>query len=381
MFWKLRALMNKREIHRIHIAHTLRAIALSVVSIYVPIYLLTLGYSLSEVIIFYMIFHISGLLFTLVIISPLINRYGLIRTLKLYYPIEILFYILLYVLAIYAIPLWVVAVIGGMATFTYWVPLNILLVKHTHYDKMGSDLATFFALPKIFKVVGPLIGAILVPTVGFWSVFVLAMFGLILSFIPLVGIKRSSVSATPQLREAFQKMRKRKKLFILEIFDNILEESEWFWGIYIFLIIGTLSAPGIAGSLSAIGGILFLLFVGKAANKNARMLILTASIFMVIVSILRIFVVVPLSVYVVTLFGSFVMTLFLVPYFSVIYRAVKNKDSEEFIILREIPTVFGRLIVFCVILFTASYPQYFFILPAIVSVVIFSIFLFKMKKI
>ncbi len=41
------------SIKRVYIAHTINTVALSVISIYVPIYLLTLGYPLSQVILFY----------------------------------------------------------------------------------------------------------------------------------------------------------------------------------------------------------------------------------------------------------------------------------------------------------------------------------------
>ncbi len=380
MFQKVKLFINQREIYRIHTAQAVRAMALSIVSIYIPVYLFTLGYSLSHVIIFYIIFHSVGLLFTLIVISPLVEKFGLIRTLKLYYPVEILFYILVYFANTGFVSIWLIASIGGIATFTYYVPLNILLIKHADENKMGSDMATFFALPKIFKLVGPLIGAILVPTVGFWSVFLLAMIGLIISFIPLIKIKRSSVKTAPKLHEAWRGILKRKKLFILEAFDNIIEESEWFWGIYIFLTIGSLSAPGIASSLFALGGILFMLVIGKKANNKAKKLIIIASIAIILVSISKVFIISPILMYSITVVASFVMTLFLVPYFSVIYRAVKNDYEEEFIILREIPTVFGRLIVFGVILVLVNNPNYVFILPAIVGFILLIIFVRDLKK-
>lgn len=63
-----------------------------------------------------------------------------------------------------------------------------------------------------------------------------------------------------------------------------------------------------------------------------------------------------------------------------IYRAVKGNQEEEFIILREIPTVIGRMIVFGTILLTISNPRFFFVLPILATVVLLGIFLLYRKR-
>ncbi|MFA5986298.1 MAG: hypothetical protein WC819_03050 [Parcubacteria group bacterium] len=372
---------DKREIYRIHIAHTIRSIALSFVSIYVPVYLLTIGNTLTDVVVFYAIFHGFGLLFTLFVISPLIQKIGLVRIFQLYYPMEILFYVSLYFMQDWHMPFGIVAMVGGMATFIYWVPLNILLVKHTDFDKMGTDLATFFALPKILQVLNPLISVVMVYFVGFWPIFIIAILGLILSFIPLHGIKSHESKLSLHWKETFAKIKKRKKLFFLESLDNVIEESHWYWSIYVYIMIGSLAVPGIVGSLSSIGGILFLFFIGKKANKDPHKLIIIAALCVIVVSVGRIFSHGQIMAYVLTLVGAFSMTFFLVPYFSYIYKSVKDKNEEEFIILREVPTVVGRMVVFGCILFTINQPQYFFILPVVVAIILLIMFLFCKKEI
>ncbi|MFA5994203.1 MAG: hypothetical protein WC823_04560 [Parcubacteria group bacterium] len=378
-FWE--SLMgSRREIYRIHIAHTIRSIALSFIVIYVPVYLFNLGYSLKSIIFFYAILHGFGLLFTVFVISPLMQRVGLVRIFRFYYPLEILFYTSLYFMQAGHIPFGIVAMFGGMATFTYWVPLNILLVKHADFDKMGTDLATFFALPKIFQVLNPLISVVMVYFVGFWPIFVIVAMGLVLSYIPLHGIKTHESQLSLHWKETFVKIRKRKKLFFLEVLDNVIEESHWYWSIYVYLMIGTLAVPGIVGSLSALGGVLFMIFVGKKANKKPEKLIVIAALLMVAISVGRIFSQGQILAYVLTLAGSFAMTFLLVPYFGYIYRAIKDRNEEEFIVLREVPTVIGRLIVFGCILLTLNHPQYFFVLPAIVAVIMIGMFIIAEQR-
>lgn len=373
---------NKREIYRIHVAHTLHNVALSVVSIYIPIFLLTLGFSLTKTIAFFAVFHGTGLLFALAVCPYMIRRWGLVRLLKFYYPVEIGFFVLLNFLPVLPHLFWLIAIVGGLANFSYWVPMNMLLIKHAEMEKMGSDLASFFALPKAFGILGPLISAALIPLIGFWPVFIIVIIGLILSYLPLVGIRNSEITTSFdfQISRAWSKLRERKLLFVLEGFDNIIEESEWFWGIFVFLIVGTLHAPGIVGSLGALGGALFTVIVGKYANRSAKALIPIASAGLITVWVVRTFIDNALSAYMVTVVASFVTTLFLVSYFSMIYRAVKNQKEEEFIILREIPTVLGRMVVFGTIILTIGNPRFFFMLPILTALVLLAVFLLRNKR-
>ena len=368
-------LRDKREIYRIHVAHTVRSLALSFVSIYIPVYLLTQGYSIAGVIAFFAVFHGLGLLYTFGVVVPLMQRIGLVRIFKWYFPLELSYYLSLYLMGSYAIPWWIVACLGGMATFTYWVPLNILLLKHADFDKMGSDLATFFALPKFFGIIAPLISAVLVWAFGFWTVFVIAFVGIMIAYVPIAPITKSTVTVRLHWRSAWRKLRHRKRLFFLESLDNIVEESDWYWDICVYMMIGSLAVPGIVGSLSALGGALFFVFLGKRTDRgNIRHLIVLAALCVAAVSLGRIFVSGHILAYMLTVAGAFAMTFLLVPYFSYIYKSVKDADEEEFIILREIPTVLGRMVVFGVIIVTLQSPQYFFIFPALVAIMLGSIF-------
>lgn len=379
---KLFSFENERDIYRIHLSHTLRNVALSVINIYIPIFLLNQGYSLSITIVFFIIFHSIGVLFAIFIFPILIRKWGLVALLKINYPITIIFFFLLNFLPVFPFLFWILAIVGGLATFSYWIPMNILLIKHSEKEKMGSDLGNFFALPKAFGIVGPLISAVLISFIGFWPVFILVILGLVFSYLPLIGIRNNEITSSFDFKitRIWGKIRERKSLFILEGLDNILEESEWYWGIFVFLMIGSLQAPGIVGSLEALGGALFAVFVGKHANRSVKFLIPIASSGLIIVWVTRLFIESALPAYMITIIASFLMTLFLVSYFSMIYRSVKNQKEEEFLILREIPTYLGRMVVFTTILLTLSNPRLFFLLPILAIVILLLVLILKKKQ-
>ncbi len=367
------------NVKKVYAAHTINKIASSIISVYIPAYLLSLGFPLSRVILFFIINHAIGLLFGLFLFVPLVQRWGLLNTFKLYYPLQILSFILLALVKTYHFPPELIALVNGLALFAYWIPMNIFLVKYADHKQMGSAVSKFFALPNLFGIIGPLLGALLIPIFGFWPVFVLTVVGLLVSFVPLLSLQGSEVTVSLNFKKAWSRFVRNKTLFLFEFLDNMIEESDWFWGVYVFVIIGSLSTPGIVGSLEAIGGSVFTLLVGKYANQHSRKLIPVAAFFLLVVTLFKIFTTNPFGAYALSLAGSFVLNFFLVTYFSTIYKTIKNDSEEEFLILREIPTVLGRMVVFTTVYLTLSHLQYFFILPLIIAVLLLVLYLFKRK--
>jgi MFS family permease len=367
------------QVRRVYSAHTINTVALSIIGVYVPAYLLSLGYPLSQVILFYVISHGVGLLFGLFIFVPLVQRWGLLNTFKIYYPLQIIYLFLLSLLKTHQVMPEVVAIVNGLATFAYWIPLNIFMIKNSQSQEMGNNLSKFFALPNLFGILGPIIGAILIPVVGFWPVFLITAIGLVLSYLPLAAIKDKEMKVTLNFSKALKRLARNKTLFVFEFLDNIIEESEWFWSIYVFLIIGSLVTPGIVGSLQAIGGSIFTLLIGKYANKHSKKLIPLAAFLLLLFTVIKIFITAPISAYVVTLIVSFILNFFLVVYFSTIYKTIKNDKEEEFMILREIPTVLGRMVVFGIIYLTLPYLKFFFLLPIVIIILLLFLYISKRK--
>jgi MFS family permease len=338
---------------------------------------LTLGYPLSRVILFYVITHSVGLLFTLFVFVPIIRKWGLLNAFKLYFPIQIIYLFLLSLLKIHQITPEIIAICNGIALYVYWVPLNIFLIRHSSHDEMGSSLSKFIALPNFVRILGPLIGALLIPFLGFWPVFLITAIGILISFVPIANIDGKEITITLNFSSAWKRFSRNTSIFLFEFLENIIEEPEWFWGIYVYYIIGSLTVPGIVGSLQAIGGSIFTLLIGKYANTHSKKLLPVAALPLFILGIFKIFTHQPISAYIITVIASFFLSFFLVIYFSTIYKTVKDDDEEEFMILREIPTVLGRLVMLGFAYVTLSNLRFFFVLPA--AMIVMMLLLYNRK--
>ena len=368
------------NVRRVYIAHTINTVALSVITIYVPVYLLVSGYSLSRVITFFVLLHGVGLIFGLFVFPVLIKKWGLLNTFKLYYPLQVLYLFLLSILKIEHITPEIIAIVGGLSNFAYWIPMNIFLIKHSPEKEISVNLSRFFALPSLFGILGPAISAVLIPFIGFWPVFLITIIGLISSYIPLHKVDIDAESINFSLVAIVKRIKRNKTLLLFEFLDNIIEESEWFWSIYVFVLIGSVTTPGIIGSLEAVGGSIFTLIVGKYVNRFGNKIIPASAGILSILILFRLFIRTPFPAYVLTVMGAFVLTLFLVTYFSKVYKKVKGDDEVEFMIIREIPTVLGRMVVFGMLFLTLHTLKYFFLLPLAAVILLLLIYLWKGRK-
>ena len=91
------------ELNEIYVSMALKTFALSMVSIFVPIYLVNLGYSFAQVFVYYAVARIVHALFV-VRAAKTVASFGLKHTILFSMPFLILYYLALYYLPVLDIP-------------------------------------------------------------------------------------------------------------------------------------------------------------------------------------------------------------------------------------------------------------------------------------
>ena len=148
-----------------------------------------MGFDLMHVFQYFVI--VSGTMIIMNFFSAHVSSIiGMKRTIVLRIPILLVFLFLLTninVLPFYF--LYLTAIIGGTSSAFYWIPLNSVFTKNADKKKEGVETGYYSALPKIFVVLAPIIGGIILLELGFHYVFILVMILAILSVIPLLLTK------------------------------------------------------------------------------------------------------------------------------------------------------------------------------------------------
>lgn len=190
---------------------------------------------------------------------------------------------------------------------------------------------------------GGLIAAVLGFKWLFIATFVISLFSLIPLFLSFD--LRDKFKFKPS--QGFAYFIRRPKLLIADMLDNIGGEAEGIiWPIFVFLIAQDTLSVGYVGTLIALGSFIFTVFVGKMSDKHdEKKLIRLAVPFLLLIWLLRTQISGIFFMYISSLVAGSLLALFAVPYTRMLYAEAKRDRNESFFIIKEVPTVIGRLII------------------------------------
>ena len=347
----------KNKLYEIYLHSSIQGFALSLISIFIPIYLLKLGYSLNQVIIFYIFYFISIAIFSF-FSAMLSTKVGLKHTILLRIPLTVIFLLGLYLLPTLKLPINLIAILGGFESILYWIPIHSLFARYSDKEHRAAEVSKWTSFPKIASMAGPLIGAFIAITLGFSILFIITITILLLSVIPLFFTK--------EIKPHVEFSIKRMSIFFkkdLKFFGGVAANSarglvdSLFWPIFVFLILKTIWSVGLVGALVSISSIWFILFIGKVSDRvNKKNILKIGGLLLAIVWFLRIFAFDSLFIYSLTVAAGFFAVLIHIPFSAITYNKINKhkKFRDEFIVFREIPVAIGRLTLLLIVLVVTS---------------------------
>jgi len=340
MFFK----KENKGLKAIYAMHSIQGFAMSLIGIFIPIYLLTLNYSVSQVLVFYIMLY-AFLLFFAFFAIIVANKIGLQQTINLRFPYLFIYLISLFLLKSISLPLSIIALFGGLQMALYWIPLHILFTREAKHKEVGSSTSKLFAFPQLASMAGPILGGFIAAMLGFKILFIFVFLILFISVIPLFGSKQIKTSFKFKPSQGIKLFKKYPKYFFAEIFDNIGEEAESIiWPIFIYLSLVKIESVGIVGTLLALGSATFTLFIGKISDRyKKKQIIKVGAILLLFIWTTRYFIDSEIAFYVITVLAGFFTVLLLVPFTSLIYSIAKKDTMDEFFVFREIPVAIGRI--------------------------------------
>ena len=340
----------KENFNKILQMMSLNSFAMAFVAIFIPIYLLKLGYSFQMVMLWMIIQH-SSLLLNAFISVYISNKIGLVNLLHIRFVLLLTsFSLLLFGLKDFPLLFYVIPIFVGAEIAFYWMPLHILFIRNTEKETMGKSMSKFLVIPRILSMLSPLIGAFIIVRFGFTSLFSFAMILLLFVFVPILSLrseKTNFIFSWQRIREIFKK---NKQYFIPEVIDNLAEDAMVIFTIFIYIKLSSTLQVGIIGTITAIAALFFTLTLGKLTdNWNKHKLLKIGA---VILSLAWFFNFIigeyfpnQWLFYIATVFTTLAFKIFLVPYSSIILNQARKSDAQ-FIVLREIPVVLGRIILY-----------------------------------
>jgi len=268
-----RAFKTKEELKELYLTAIIHSFAMALIGIFIPIYLLQAGFILNQVFLYMIVLWAMIGLFS-PISARIASSIGLKHTILLSIPFYILNLALLVMInSLHPFTYLFVAAIGGIAIALYWVSFNSEFIKNSDKIHEGEEISHLIAFPKVAAIVAPIIGGLILISLGFSTLFIIVILFLILATLPLF-ITRDYKSAFHFKFSDIKFM--VDKVFAMRYFiiGALFMSDLLLWNVYIFLNFGDLLFLGITSSIAGIGVTLFTLIIGKLSDKYDRTLIL-----------------------------------------------------------------------------------------------------------
>lgn len=191
--FKLFPCLLKREVAELYIAVAIKTFALSMISIFEPLYLYKLGFSISQILFFYIATYFLYF-FIVPLGGKIINRFGFEHSIFFSIPFCILYFLALYLISIYPFFIFIAPVFSIIYKTLYWLSYHANLSKYGVEEERGKEVGALNVIDLLFGAIGPLLGGLIIVSFGFNILFIIVACILFVSIIPLFSTKENFVS-------------------------------------------------------------------------------------------------------------------------------------------------------------------------------------------
>ncbi len=343
----------KKELYQIYVSVALRSFAISLISIFIPIYIYQeKGFTFEQTLLFFILYSVA-----FGICTPLAakfgSRYGIRHAVLMGIPLYLLFVAVIYFLPPTSWLLILGSLFLGSSQAFYWMGMHQAFHHASHKHHRGEEVGTRASVTVLSTMAGPFIGGSLITLLGFNIVFSLAAVILFTSGFLLLLRRENHTPYHFSLKSVLDTRNWKDSLFFVSRGTHIIADGV-LWPLFIFFILGSYFSMGIVGSLMSLSSIVLFWFIGRYSDhSNRRTIIRITSILDSGLWILLAFVHTAAQVFGITILTSIVRAAHESPTGALEYDKAKGQVAAYFV-NREIFICLGRILMLVLVLITNS---------------------------
>ncbi|MDP9211857.1 MAG: MFS transporter [bacterium] len=329
------------ELRHLYWSHGLAALGAASVQVLAPVYLLKIGYSVEQVVLFFLLaFAISGPLYFLA--AWLISKVNANRIMALAEVSTALFLASLFLLPILDWPIWWAAIFKGADRALYWPAFHASFSKSEAHRRRGSQVGLMNALVIGAHGVAPAAGGVIATVFGIGWVYGIAG-GLLLSAGLILFRSPNVVKHRPL------DLRLLHRRILPDLAANFSQSTFYVvegvvWPILIFLIIPTYAGVGVLSSVAVLSAAAVSLSVGRREDKRGeRRYLKRGAIAMSGTNAFRMLASSTSHVAGVNLFSGLGQSLLTTSYLSRYYKHADEEPRLEYVLAMEVAHVIGLI--------------------------------------
>jgi len=389
---KLKNIYNSRSKNfwALEFSYSLHFIALSISAIFIPVIMLRLGFSISDVILYYIIFHFLDVLLHF-FSKKFIEKFGLKITLILGTFFASTFFITYIFLEEKNWTLLILmAVLSALYDSFYYTGYFFGFMRSTEkIENAASNNIILNILTTASFSIGPLIGAGLIFITENKKYLLLStIVFFLLSFVPLLQYKRTNqkIKEKPFSVKRYFANNKNRNNFISLAFYKISEAAEsTIWPIFIYLSFKSLDSVAFLSVIAVVTSLVFIYFSGNIKKENREKAIAWASVILILIWLARYFSGNEIFFYLSSVLTGIFAIFISVPVNGNIFRyGEESGDILTTAILRNAIGMFAKLIyyisVFLFLYFTDIKDSFILIIFSLLILAISNIFYLKKKS-
>ena len=255
-----------REVQEVYWQTFISNLAISLVFIFEPIYLYTLGYTLIQIMLFYVAVYTAYALL-IGFGAKITGRIGYKHSIFVSNFIYIAYWVLLYSIRFNPKLFFVAAVVYALQKSFFWPPFDADVALADKQDQRGRELGVLFSIIQVTLIISPLIGGLISYSFGFFPLFGIASVLMAVSAWPL--FQTSDIYTRHNFR--FINLWKIFCKYPWNFFgywgyaEDLMIMS--LWPVYIFIVLPQVASVGLVTTLAMIIATLLILYIGSKSDK------------------------------------------------------------------------------------------------------------------
>ncbi len=336
-----------RELSEIYLSIIIRTLALSMVGIFIPLYLLIeIGFPLKIVLLYFIVEYIFTTLF-FPFTAKISSKIGFKHSILLSIPILMISIALFYFLKNYN-HIWFLSVIAIVIAFgqaLFWLAFHEDFAKFSDKKHRGEEVSIWFSSSVLISLIGPFLGSLIIISLGFNILFIIVSILMLGSAIPLFFSGEVYEPYKFSFKHVFNKSHFKDMLAFIG-FGARNSGINVIWPIFIFLILNQYLSIGLVFSVAGFFVAIFTFLSGKLADLvNKMILIRISSIIELVIWIFKAFVTNFWQIFILTILGSIFFRTTDVPFTARTYDKANKGNRVEYLIFRESSINIGRILV------------------------------------
>jgi MFS family permease len=267
-----------REVREVYWFSAINGLAIALIFLFEPIYLYQIGYSLTQIMWFYLMVYV----WYVILIFPAVrlsSRMGYKHSIFISSIFYILYWLVLYHVRHYSELFFVAPALFALQKGFFWPAFDADVSLASIRQQRGREIGALLSEIEIVSIIGPLIGGVISTVFGFSSLFTISAVLMIAAVYPL--FKTPDVYTRHEFK--FSHFKKIFKNFLPNFFgywgyaEDLMLIS--LWPLAIYLAVDRFVGVGFISTFAGLVATVLMLYIGKLSDRiEKRRLILVTSI-------------------------------------------------------------------------------------------------------